>query len=138
MKVLPISIMLICFFGVTGNAYAAPTNKVDICHNGHTINISGNAVKAHLAHGDYEYACNKVYRAVALFRCGGPELSILAVSLSRRTPEKEGLLAVGSSCSDSIDLLINNGFTSTHINTVYDAALSGLVTDYGYTGPRVK
>jgi hypothetical protein len=39
------------------NAIGKPTEKVDVCHrtgNGsfHQINISGNALPAHLAHGD--------------------------------------------------------------------------------------
>lgn len=43
---------------------AAPKQKVDVCHippgnpgNAHMISISGNAVKAHLEHGDVEGAC---------------------------------------------------------------------------------
>jgi hypothetical protein len=46
-------------------AYTVGSNgKVDICHippgnpdNSHTLNVSPNAVKAHLAHGDYLGAC---------------------------------------------------------------------------------
>lgn len=43
---------------------AAPKEKVDVCHvppgnpgNAHTISISGNALKAHLGHGDTEGPC---------------------------------------------------------------------------------
>jgi hypothetical protein len=43
---------------------AASQGKVDICHippgnpaNAHTINVSVNAVPAHLAHGDYLGEC---------------------------------------------------------------------------------
>lgn len=32
--------------------------KVLICHNGHTINVSVNALPAHLAHGDQVGACS--------------------------------------------------------------------------------
>lgn len=31
--------------------------KVDVCHNGHTINIAAPAVQAHLGHGDYTGSC---------------------------------------------------------------------------------
>lgn len=34
------------------NAEAFPGKKIPVCHNGHTIYISKNALKAHLAHGD--------------------------------------------------------------------------------------
>ena len=34
------------------NADAFPGNKIPVCHNGNTIYISKNALKAHLAHGD--------------------------------------------------------------------------------------
>ena len=35
-----------------GVALAAPLGKISICHNGHTINVSLNALPAHIAHGD--------------------------------------------------------------------------------------
>ena len=45
-------------------AFAAPAPKVEICHippgnpaNAHTIKVSGNAIKAHLKHGDYVGPC---------------------------------------------------------------------------------
>ena len=45
-------------------AAAAPKEKVDVCHippgnegNAHTLTINGNALKAHLAHGDTEGEC---------------------------------------------------------------------------------
>ncbi len=45
-------------------ALAAPAGKVEICHippgnpgNAHTIKVSGNAIKAHLKHGDYIGPC---------------------------------------------------------------------------------
>ena len=51
--------------GCNNSAYAVGNNgKVDVCHfppgnaqNSHTLNVSPNAVKAHLAHGDYIGAC---------------------------------------------------------------------------------
>lgn len=36
-------------------------NKILVCHNGHTICISPNAVPAHLAHGDYLGNCGDQY-----------------------------------------------------------------------------
>ena len=45
-------------------ALAKPAPKVEICHippgnpaNAHTIKVSGNAIKAHLKHGDYIGPC---------------------------------------------------------------------------------
>ena len=36
---------------------AASAGKTAMCHNSHTINVSVNAVAAHLAHGDTLGAC---------------------------------------------------------------------------------
>jgi hypothetical protein len=51
--------------GVT-RAFAGSQGKVDVCHippgnpdNAHTINVSVNAVPAHLAHGDSLGACDE-------------------------------------------------------------------------------
>jgi hypothetical protein len=53
--VLLFSVLLI--FGLVGAAGAKPVPKVDVCHSAsgtfHMINISGNALAAHLAHGDH-------------------------------------------------------------------------------------
>ena len=47
-------------------AAAGPKEKVDVCHippgnpgNAHTITVNGNALKAHLAHGDTEGECRE-------------------------------------------------------------------------------
>ncbi|MGY8814625.1 MAG: hypothetical protein ACKVHQ_07885 [Gammaproteobacteria bacterium] len=37
---------------VSLSVYAAPQDKAEICHNDHIINVSGNSLDAHLAHGD--------------------------------------------------------------------------------------
>jgi hypothetical protein len=37
---------------------ATANEKVTICHNGHEINVSINASKAHLAHGDQLGSCS--------------------------------------------------------------------------------
>jgi hypothetical protein len=46
-------------FGIVASTHADSQGKVDVCHippgnpeNAHTINVSVNAVPAHLAHGD--------------------------------------------------------------------------------------
>ena len=36
---------------------SATSDKVEVCHKGNTISISENAVKAHIAHGDYIGEC---------------------------------------------------------------------------------
>ena len=43
-------ILLLSFISLS--AYAAPAEKFTICHNGHTITVSGNSLDAHEAHGD--------------------------------------------------------------------------------------
>ena len=35
------------------------TNKVTVCHNGHEINISINALEAHMGHGDSNGECTE-------------------------------------------------------------------------------
>ena len=135
MKVTTLIIALSSLLVVSGNAFAG--EKVDVCHKGkETINISRNAVQAHLNHGDERRACGSIPRAIALFRCGGADIKILSVSTSSGVPQSEGLLAIDSSCSESIRFLVNKGYTPTHTDSVYNANLLGIVTDYGYSGPR--
>ncbi|MFI0415155.1 MAG: hypothetical protein ACH255_13570 [Candidatus Thiodiazotropha sp.] len=62
-KRLQNAIFIAIFSMLSGSGYAA--GKVDICHippgnpsNAHTINVSKNAVPAHLAHGDKIGACS--------------------------------------------------------------------------------
>jgi hypothetical protein len=49
---------MLLIFGLVGAAGAEQKAKVNVCHSAsgtfHMINISGNALAAHLAHGDYE------------------------------------------------------------------------------------
>lgn len=135
MKVITKLILLVSFFAMIGSTYAA--SNVNVCHKGReSINISRSALQAHLNHGDEQRTCKNIPRAIALFRCGGAELLITSVSTSIGVPQSEGLLAVDSSCSNSIQFLINKGYTSTHVNSVYDADLPGTITDYGFSGPR--
>lgn len=42
-------------------------NKVEVCHNGHTITISANAVQAHLNHGDQLGSCAGTHIGNKLF-----------------------------------------------------------------------
>jgi hypothetical protein len=49
--------VVVALLVISGTALAAPAEKVDICHldeygTYHLINVSGNAVPAHVAHGD--------------------------------------------------------------------------------------
>lgn len=57
--------ILLAVLAVSGVAVADSQGKVDVCHippgnpaNAHTINVSVNAVPAHLAHGDFLGACD--------------------------------------------------------------------------------
>ena len=139
MRVSTVLLMLFGIFVLMGNAIA-DTHKVTICHKGQTLSISKSALKAHLDHGDFKYACKYRPRAVALFRCGGENIQILSVSLTAGVPKFfDGTsIAVGSSCSRSINLLLNNGYSRILSNSEYDSKLLGIVTDYGYTGPQLR
>lgn len=64
----PVAFVACAFFAATvllsAQAFAKPAGKVEICHippgnpaNAHTIKVSGNAIKAHLKHGDYLGPC---------------------------------------------------------------------------------
>jgi hypothetical protein len=64
-------VKLVAALAITGSAvvYAGGGGKVDVCHippgnpaNAHTINVSVNAVPAHLAHGDNLGACGATER----------------------------------------------------------------------------
>lgn len=139
MKVSTMLIIVISFFAVTGNTFAATAAKQDVCHNGKTINISKNAVDAHVRHGDWRRDCEDVPQAVALFRCGGPDITILSVSLSAYVPSGRPIV-VDSSCSDSIMYLRNSGYKKIHSESVVVPAdaenPANIVTDYAFSGPR--
>ena len=139
MRISTLLVILMGFFAMTGNAFAA-NNKVNICHKGQTLSVSKSALKAHLNHGDFKYACKYQPRAVGLFRCGGQNMAILSVSLTAGVPKfYDGTpIVVGSSCSRSINLLLNNGYNRILSNSVYDSKLLGVVTDYGFTGPQLR
>jgi hypothetical protein len=65
-------LLLCCVLGIASSAQASPVaagadkpskaassnEKVLICHNGHDINVSVNALPAHLAHGDQVGSCS--------------------------------------------------------------------------------
>lgn len=65
-------LLLCCVLGLASAAQASPVSagadkpskatgsneKVLICHNGHDINVSINAMEAHLAHGDQLGSCS--------------------------------------------------------------------------------
>ena len=63
MRALP-ALLLFGLAWLATQAFAAPAPKVDVCHvppgnpaNFHTISVSGNALPAHLAHGDFLGPC---------------------------------------------------------------------------------
>jgi hypothetical protein len=65
-------LLLCCVLGLAASVQASPVaagankpskasgsnEKVLICHNGHDINVSTNALQAHLAHGDQVGSCS--------------------------------------------------------------------------------
>jgi hypothetical protein len=60
-------ILVLAAFGAVTSLSADSQGKVDVCHippgnpaNAHVINVSVNAVPAHLAHGDFLGACEVV------------------------------------------------------------------------------
>lgn len=69
-KLLALFLLIFSFSVFAGN------EKVDVCHippgnpdNAHTINVSENAVSAHLAHGDYLGACAPTSSAAEFYPC---------------------------------------------------------------------
>ena len=44
-------------YGYGGSSGGTRANKVEICHNGNTIEVSARSSRAHLAHGDTEGVC---------------------------------------------------------------------------------
>jgi len=51
-------------------AMAGKKGQVDVCHQGQTLNINGNALQAHLNHGDIAGDCNAIVRTEWLdLRC---------------------------------------------------------------------
>ena len=44
-------------YGYGGSSGGTRANKVEICHNGNTIEVSARSARAHLAHGDAEGVC---------------------------------------------------------------------------------
>ena len=57
-------VAILALLGAVASVDADSPGKVDVCHippgnpaNAHTINVSVNAVPAHLAHGDYLGEC---------------------------------------------------------------------------------
>lgn len=51
-KILAIVFGGVFALSVAVPAFAVPLDKVDICHKGNVISVSGNALPAHVAHGD--------------------------------------------------------------------------------------
>ena len=67
-KMILLGLATVLFLGASfpGAAFAAKADKVDVCHNGHTINISANALPAHLAQGDTLGPCVPAAAVLAL------------------------------------------------------------------------
>jgi hypothetical protein len=62
--VVAVLVLAMAAFGAVASLNAESEGKVDICHippgnpaNAHTINVSVNAIPAHLAHGDFLGSC---------------------------------------------------------------------------------
>ena len=47
-----VTVLLVSGAASAGAAAYGPHDKVTLCHNGHSINVSMNAQDAHVAHGD--------------------------------------------------------------------------------------
>jgi len=51
-KIIALLATGLLLMSLVGPAFAAQMPKEYVCHDGETIHISGNAMAAHLAHGD--------------------------------------------------------------------------------------
>jgi len=140
-RLLPLMLIAIGLFALTGNAQAAADVKVNVCHvddstQYQTIRISRNALKAHLRHGDVRGKCEKLptEQAVVIFRCGPDEadgLVVTDVSLSLNVPEDGPDVVAGDNCADTNANLLNSSYRLEHVNS--GAATEGLQTEYMYT-----
>ena len=55
-------VVVVFLFGFTTNGNDSKENcKITICHNGHEITVSVNALQAHLDHGDTIGSCECEY-----------------------------------------------------------------------------
>ncbi len=57
MGILSLTIVALMVINLSIGISAAKESKVQVCHNGHTIDISDSALAVHLANGDTEGAC---------------------------------------------------------------------------------
>ena len=122
MKIFKIVFLAISLVAVSGNAVAA---KVDICHKGEeTINVSTNALRAHLRHGDVEGACivTEKMPVVIIFRCDR-DGAVTPVSTTTDMPvEVQNILQVIDDqeplgCADTILAFSQIGLPLMHVNT---------------------
>ena len=108
---------------VTGPAIAG--SKKTICHNGQTITISKNALKAHLKHGDTKGACPAppappppIYNAVVMMRClnNNGELVVSGVSQSGNVTINP-LITPREPCADAVADMLNGGYKLEQVST---------------------
>ena len=116
-------VALVVVAGFTSNAMAAPKGKVYVCHAGKNLRINGNALDAHLAHGDLPGRCGEVILSEWLdLRCD--------------TVAAQGIFSVTNiSASESVseDLLTNLGSAQNCAEAqkyIHDA-MCRLTRDYG-------
>jgi hypothetical protein len=147
-------LMALALFVLAGNAQAAKKGKAFVCHKDDegeykTLRISGNAVEAHLNHGDMLGRCEDMptEKAVVIFRCGsdgmvgepGGELGVepvgglvvTVVSVSENLPAEAPEVVEGQECAEANASLLNGGFELEQVNS---GAGIDMETEYMYIG----
>jgi hypothetical protein len=153
-RLLPVMLVALALFVLAGNAQAAKKGKAFVCHKDDegeykTLRISGNAVQAHLNHGDMMGKCEDIptEQAVVIFRCGTGdavgepdgglvveqvgELVVTVVSVSENLPAEAPEPLGGDECAEANASLLNGGFELEQVNS---GAGMDLETEYMYVG----
>jgi hypothetical protein len=124
MKIFKLVFLAIALIAVSGNAAAG--QKVDVCHKGETINVSKNALKAHLRHGDVKSKCvdkEKYHKnhVVVIFRCDRDGVVTPVSSTVDMPVEADVLMVIDGEeplgCADAIKEFMRIGFHLLHVNT---------------------
>lgn len=122
-------VAIVAVAGFSSNAMAAPQPKVHVCHDGKSIRINGNALQAHMNHGDVPGKCGEIVLSEWLdLRCDS-------------SPTNGGTFLVSNvshslGVSPEIDAIIPTDDCATTQKIVQDAHCR-LARDYGTPDAQV-
>lgn len=118
MSLVRLIITAVAFSIMAGPALAG--KKQVVCHDGKSISISKNAVKAHRAHGDRMGKCppKPTYKAVVMMRClnNNGELVVSGVSISGNA-QIDPPIVPREACADAVADMMNMKYNLQQVNT---------------------